>query len=144
MVVVDLDVAQSVRSIALQWRATYAQLRSKFSTFADYVSKENWYLLISHSLSVFLDHLNNVVQRSDASEEKIIKKSDVKRIVTKTFIKNKSGGCRKIRVKAADGYSGLSKRNVLKITENDLKFKRFNSWFTNKAVHKPVHARKVP
>ena len=39
-------------------------------------------------------------------KKKIVKKSDVKRIVTKTFIKNKSGGCRKIRARAAVGYSG--------------------------------------
>ena len=60
--------------------------------------------------------------------------------MTKAFIKNKSGGCLKIRAKAADDYSELGKRNVLKVTENDLKFRRF----TNKAVHKPICARKVP
>ena len=37
-------------------------------------------------------------------KKKIVKESDVKRIVTKTFIKNKSGGCRKIRARAADGF----------------------------------------
>ena len=47
----------------------------------------------------------------------MIKKSDLRRIVTKTFIKNKSGGCQKIRAKTAVGYSGLSEHNVLKITE---------------------------
>ena len=77
-------------------------------------------------------------------KQKIVKKSDVKRTVTKTFIKNKSGGCRKIWAKAADDYSELGKRNVLKVTENDLKFRRFKARFTNKAVHKPICARKVP
>ena len=57
-------------------------------------------------------------------------------MVTKTSIKNKSGGCRKIRVRPADVYSGLSKRKVLKVTENYLKFRRFDVRFTNKAVHK--------
>ena len=33
-----------------------------------------------------------------------MKKSDVKRIVAKAFIKSKSGGCRKIRVRGAYGY----------------------------------------
>ena len=47
----------------------------------------------------------------------MIKKSDLRRIVTKTFIKNKSGRCQKIRAKTAVGYSGLSEHNVLKITE---------------------------
>ena len=64
--------------------------------------------------------------------------------MTETFIKNKSGGCRKIRTSAADRYSGLSKRNVLKVTENDLKFRRFNARFTNEAVHRPIRARKIP
>ena len=64
--------------------------------------------------------------------------------MTKTSTKNKSGGCRKIRAKAADGYSGLSKRNVLKVTENDLKFRRINSQFTNKVVHKPISAQNAP
>ena len=75
---------------------------------------------------------------------KIVKKSDVKRIVTKTFIKTKYGGCRKIRARAADGYSRLSKGNILKVTENVLKFRRFSAQFMNKAVHKPIRARKVP
>ena len=65
-------------------------------------------------------------------KKKITKKSDVKRIVTKTFIKNKSGECRKIRARAADGYLRLSKQNVLNVTEHDLKFRRFNARFTNK------------
>ena len=77
-------------------------------------------------------------------EGNIVKKNDAKRTVTETFIKNKSGGCRKIRTRAADGYSGLSKQNVLKVTENDLKFRRFNARFTNEAVHRPIRARKIP
>ena len=64
--------------------------------------------------------------------------------MTETFIKKKSGGCRKIRTRAVDGYSELSKRNVLKVTENDLKFRRFNARFTNEAVHRPIRARKIP
>ena len=60
------------------------------------------------------------------------------------MIKNKSGGGRRIRTRATDDCSGLSKRNLLKVTENDMTFRRFNAQFTNKAFHKPVHARKVP
>ena len=60
-------------------------------------------------------------------KKKIFKKNDVKKIATKTFIKNKSGECRTIRARAADCYSGLIKWNVLKVTENDLKFRRFNA-----------------
>ena len=51
-------------------------------------------------------------------------------------MKNKSGGCLKIRARAADGYSGLGKQNVSMVTENDRKFIRLNAPFTNKAVHK--------
>ena len=80
----------------------------------------------------------------EKKNKKILKISGAKRIVTKTFINNKSGGCRKIRARAAVGYLRLSKRNVLKITENDLKFRRFNSRFTNKAVHNPMRKVKVP
>ena len=76
-------------------------------------------------------------------KKKIVKKSGLKRIVIKSFIKNKSGGCCKIRAKTADGYSGLNKRNVVKVTENVLKRRRLNARFTNKAVHKPIRARKV-
>ena len=75
---------------------------------------------------------------------KIVKKGDVKWIVTKTFIKTKYEGCSKIRARAADGYSRLSKGNVFKVTENVLKFRRFNAQFTNKTVHKPIRALKVP
>ena len=63
--------------------------------------------------------------------------------MTKTIIKNKSGGHRKIQAAAADAYAGVSKREVLKVTNNDGKFRRFNARFTNKAVPKPVRAKKV-
>ena len=75
---------------------------------------------------------------------RIVKKGDVKWIVKKTFIKTKYGGCHKIRATAADSYSRLSKWNVFKVTENILRFRRFNARFTNKAVHKPIRALKVP
>ena len=42
-------------------------------------------------------------------KKKIVKKSDVKSIVTKTFIKYKSAGCPKITARVAHGYSGLNK-----------------------------------
>ena len=73
-----------------------------------------------------------------------MKKGDVKRIVTKTFIESTPEGSRKIRAGAADGNSELSKRNVCKVTENDLKFRRFIVRSTNKAFRKPIRARKVP
>ena len=57
---------------------------------------------------LFIDLEGNLLYE----KKKIVRKSDVKRIVTKTFIKKKSGGCRKIRARAADGYSGLVNQYV--------------------------------
>ena len=68
-------------------------------------------------------------------KKEIVKKGHVKRIALKTFIKNKSGGCRKIRARAADGYSGSSKRNVVKVTENDLKTDLGMKQCINEHVH---------
>ena len=73
----------------------------------------------------------------------VLKKSDINDFVTKIFVKNKSGGHRKIQARAADGYAGLSKREVLKVTSNDVKFRRLNVRFTNKAVPRPIRAKKV-
>ena len=42
------------------------------------------------------------------AKKKNVKKSDVKSMVTKTFIKNKSRRCRKNRARVADVYSRLT------------------------------------
>ena len=68
--------------------------------------------------------------------KKVVKKSETKKIVTKAFVKNKSGGHRKIQARGADGYAGVSKREVLKVTNNGEKFRWFNARFT-------VQAKKV-
>ena len=49
-----------------------------------------------------------------------------------------------VAIAVADGYAGVSKTEVLKVTNNDGNFRRFNARFTNKAVPKPVRAKKVP
>ena len=59
----------------------------------------------------------------------------------KTFVKNKSGGHHKIQARAAGAYAGVNKREVLKVTNDDGKFGRFNAHFTNKAV--PVRDKKL-
>ena len=74
---------------------------------------------------------------------RVVKKYEIKKIVTKTFVKNKSGVHRKIQARAADACDGVSKREVLKVTNNGGKFRRFNARFTNKAVPKPVRAEKI-
>jgi len=53
------------------------------------------------------------------------------------FQKNKSSGYKKLRTQA-DGYAGLSNREILKVTNNDIQYKRFTARFTNKAALKPI------
>ena len=74
---------------------------------------------------------------------RVVKKSEIKKIVIKAFVKNKSGGHHKIQARAAGAYAGVSNREVLKVASNDGKFRRFNAHFTSKAVPKPVGAKKV-
>ena len=75
--------------------------------------------------------------------KKVVRKGDIQKVVKKTFKKNKSGGHRKLRSRAADGYSGSSKLEILKVTKSDPTFHRFNVRFNNKAAHTPVLAKKV-
>lgn len=73
----------------------------------------------------------------------MVKKTDVKRIVSKTFKESKSGGYKKIRTRAADGYAGLSNREILKITKNNVKFRQFSIKFCNKAKPRPVRVKNI-
>ena len=75
--------------------------------------------------------------------KRVLKKKELTSVVAKAFRKNKSGGYKKLRTRAADSYTGLSGRDVLKITKNIVKYKRFTARFTNKALPKPVMAREV-
>ena len=75
--------------------------------------------------------------------KKVLMKSVVKEIVSKTFKKSTSGGYKKLRTRAADGYTGISNRNILQVTSNDFKYKQFNAKFTNKGIITPIIARKV-
>ena len=65
----------------------------------------------------------------------------LKSAVDKTFKKSKSGGYKKLRTRIADGYTGLSNREMLKVT-NNIKYKKFTR-FTNKVAPKPGIASKV-
>ena len=64
-------------------------------------------------------------------------------VVAKAFRKNKSGGYKELRTRAVNNYIGLSGRDILRITKNNVKYKRFTARFTNKALPKPVMAREV-
>lgn len=75
--------------------------------------------------------------------KKVLKKDEIKMCVTKTFKQSKSAGYKKLRMRALDGYAGLSRSNILKITSNNADFKKFTIKFTNKAIPKPIIAKEV-
>ena len=74
---------------------------------------------------------------------RVLKKGEIKKCVTKTFNKSKSGGYKKLQKRAEDSYAGISRREILKVTQNDPDFKKFTVKFTNKGVPRPVIAKKV-
>ena len=73
----------------------------------------------------------------------MIRRSDVSSIVNKTFHECKSAGARKLRIRAADSYAGLTERQILKITNNKFKYRKYNAKFTNKAIPRPVRAKEI-
>ncbi|KAL9960366.1 hypothetical protein ACROYT_G033814 [Oculina patagonica] len=75
--------------------------------------------------------------------KKVVKKSLIPVVVGKTFDKAKSGGCKKLRNRAASSYAGVSEKNILQVTSSDLKYQVHNARFTNKAIPKPVTANHV-
>ena len=50
---------------------------------------------------------------------------------------------KKPHTKAADAFAGLSRRGILKVTESDIQYRRFNMRFSNKAPPVPVIAENV-
>ena len=68
----------------------------------------------------------------------MLKKLDVRRIVSKTFDDTKAVRVKKIRLRAAVSFSGLSERNILGITKNEAKYRKLNAKFLNKAASRPV------
>ena len=73
----------------------------------------------------------------------MLKKSDVQRIVNKTFNNTKAAGVKKILLRAAHSFSGLSERNILGITNNEGKYQNFNAKFLKKAAPRPVRTEKI-
>ena len=74
---------------------------------------------------------------------KVLRKNDLKHVVARTFKASKSGGYKKLRTRAADGYTGMSNKNILQVTSTDFKYKKFTARFTNKAPPRTISARKV-
>ena len=75
--------------------------------------------------------------------EKVVKKSSIASLVAKTFDQAKAGGCKKLRNRAVDGFAGLSERDILRVTNNEAKYRIHNVKFTNKATPMPVTARTI-
>ena len=73
----------------------------------------------------------------------MLKKSDVRRIVNRTFDNTKTVGVKKIFLGGAHRFSGLSKQNNLGITNNEAKYQKSNATFMNKAVPRPVRAKNI-
>ena len=70
----------------------------------------------------------------------MVKKCEVRKVVDKTFDAFKSAGVKKLRVRAAEGYAGLSENKILKITNKHVKYSKFNVKFFNKAIPRHVRA----
>ena len=45
--------------------------------------------------------------------KRVLKKEEIKNIVAKSFKESKSGGYKKLRTWASDGYTGMSNRKIL-------------------------------
>ena len=73
----------------------------------------------------------------------MFKKSDLRKIVSKTFDDTKAARVKKICLRAAHSFSGLSERNILGITNHETKYRKFNAKLMNKAAPGPVRAENV-
>ena len=73
----------------------------------------------------------------------MLRKNDLKHVIARTFKASKSGGYKKLRTGAADGYTGMSNKNIIKVTSTDFKYKRFTARFTDKAAPQKISARNV-
>ena len=75
--------------------------------------------------------------------KKVVKKSAIGSLVATTFDQTKAGGCKKLRNRAAAVFTDLSERNILRMTNNEAKYRIHNVKFTNKATPSPVTAKIV-
>ena len=74
---------------------------------------------------------------------RILKKYETKQCVSKNFKKSKSVDYKKLWKRALDGYAGISRRNILKVSLNDAEFKGFKVSSLNKDIPRPVTAKEV-
>ena len=74
---------------------------------------------------------------------KVVRKTSIASLVAKTFDEAKSGGCKKLKNRAAASFAGLSERNILSVTNNEAKYRIHSVKFTNKATPRPVTASTI-
>ena len=74
---------------------------------------------------------------------RILKKYETKQCVSKNFKKSKSVDYKKLLKRALDGYAGISRRNILKVSLNDAEFKGFKVSSLNKGIPRPVTAKEA-
>lgn len=72
-----------------------------------------------------------------------MKRSGIKKLVKRTFEKNKSGGYKKIYQRSNDGYAGLTQRKISKVIMEDKSLRKFSVKFTNKARPRPVRVKEI-
>ena len=73
--------------------------------------------------------------------KRVLKKKELTSVVAKAFRKNKSADYKKLRTGAADSYIGLSDGDILRITKNNVKYKRFTARFTKLYQNQSWHVR---
>ena len=73
----------------------------------------------------------------------MVKKSEVRKVVDKTFDACKSAGFKKLCVRTAESYAGLNENKILEITKKHVKYRKFNVKFLNKAITRPVRVPSV-
>jgi len=74
---------------------------------------------------------------------KKVVKSSTGSLVATTFDQAKADGCKKLRNRAAASFAGLSERNLLRVTNNEAKYRIHNVKLTNKATPRPITANTV-
>ena len=62
---------------------------------------------------------------------------EVHKVVDKTLDACRSAGVKKLRVRAAKSFAGLSENKILEIINKHVKYRKFNFTFLNKAISRP-------
>ena len=71
----------------------------------------------------------------------MVKKSEVRKVVDKTFGACKITSVKKLCIRAIESYAGLSERKILEVANKHTKYRKLNLKFMNKIILRPA---KVP